>query len=118
MRYEYDELGAAALQKLQEFSIEDLRKEEKAKNRGKVDLYALLRDRYQTDGVLSKFWHELHTVPAWVDWEQIGRGQDFFYRHAVANITGLALQGFVGEISVCLSASRINLPWMFLLTLA
>lgn len=116
MRYEYDKLGAAALSRLQEISIEDFRGEGKAINRGKVDHYALLQDKYPTDPVLSEFWHELHTVPAWVDWEQIARGQEFFYRYAVANITGFALQGFVGENSVRLSASRLKLLRMFLLT--
>ena len=117
MRYDYDKLGAAALKKLQEIPVEDFKGKDKTKSRGKVDLYALLRDKYQTDPVLSQLWHEVHTVPAWVDWEQLARGQEFFYRYAVANITGFALQGFVGENSVRFSPSKLNILPMYMLML-
>ena len=100
LRYRYDELGAAALERLQAFSVRQTGDEDKGRGRGRLDLYALLRDYHETDELLSNFWEELHTVPDWVDWEQIKRGQDFFYRYAVANLTGFALQGFVGENSV------------------
>jgi hypothetical protein len=37
------------------------------------------------------------TVPAWVDWKQIERGQLIFYRYAMANMIGLGFQSlFVG----------------------
>lgn len=36
------------------------------------------------------------TVPDWVDWEQIARGQDVFYRYGGANLTGLAYQSLLG----------------------
>jgi len=35
-------------------------------------------------------------VPPWVDWEQIRRGQDVFYRYGGANLTGLAYQSLLG----------------------
>lgn len=100
LRYKYDELGAAALEKLQKISAQNIRGEDAQGARARLDLYALLRDNHETDQVLRKFWDELHTVPDWVDWEQIARGQEFFYRYAAANLTGFALQGFVGENSV------------------
>ncbi len=100
LRFEYDELGAAALEKLQNISAQNNERKVAQGDRSKPDLYALLRDSHETDPVLSKFWNELHTVPVWVDWKQIARGQEFFYRYAAANLTGFALQGFVGENSV------------------
>lgn len=100
LRYKYDELGAAALEKLQKISAENKKSKDPQRAPERLDLYALLRDNHETDKVLQKFWDELHTVPDWVDWEQIARGQKFFYRYAVANLTGFALQGFVGENSV------------------
>lgn len=93
----YDELGAAVLERLQEIWKNNTVAEEK---RPKLDLYMLLCKNHDKDPVLGKFWDELHTVPDWVDWEQLARGQEFFYRYAVANLTGFALQGFVGENSV------------------
>lgn len=101
LRSKYDELGAAALEKLQDISAQNNGRKVAQGDRSKLDLYALLRDSHKTDPALSKFWEsELHLVPVWVDWEQISRGQEFFYRYAAANITGFALQGFAGENSV------------------
>ena len=107
LRYEYDRLGAAALERLQllrETQSTDLK--DKAIDpcpRSRQDLYALLSDNYQNDPTLTKFWEELHHVPEWVDWTQLARGQEFFHRYIGANITGFALQGFVGENSVSLT---------------
>ena len=100
LRHEYDELGAAALERLQNISAQNVGGKDSKGDRSKLDLYSLLRDNHETDQVLRKFWDELHAVPDWVDWEQIARGQEFFYRYAAANLTGFALQGFVGENSV------------------
>ena len=78
LRYTYDELGEAALEKLQNISAQNDGAKDKQRARERLDLYALLRDNYETDPVLQKFWDELHTVPEWVDWDQIARGQKFF----------------------------------------
>ena len=58
-----------------------------------------LRHQYDELGSAA-LWNQTHAVPQWVDWEQLARGQDFFHRYIGANITGFALQGFVGENSV------------------
>ncbi|KAF4542966.1 Tat pathway signal sequence [Lasiodiplodia theobromae] len=60
------------------------------------DLYALLRDNADKDEKLGELWREVNTVPAWVDWEQIKRGQDVFYRYGSAALTGLAYQSLLG----------------------
>jgi hypothetical protein len=39
---------------------------------GSLKATALSRE----DEVLTKFWNEVHTVPDWVDWDQIKRAQD------------------------------------------
>lgn len=41
-------------------------------------------------------WEEINTVPPWVDWAQIERGQDVFYRYGGPAITGLAYQSLLG----------------------
>ncbi|GFF32967.1 latex clearing protein [Aspergillus udagawae] len=100
LRQEYDTLGAAALERIQAVRAALL---EESKVRGDPpppnDLYILLRDYHSKDETLTQFWDELHTVPDWVDWEQLERGQRFFYRYAIANIVGFALQGFMAENS-------------------
>lgn len=90
LRHDYDELGAKTLERLL-----NIRKEQNKKD----ELYELLEQYQDQDDTLSQFWRETRTVPEWVDWAQLARGQEFFYRYALANIVGFALQGFVCENS-------------------
>ncbi|KAF2741016.1 hypothetical protein EJ04DRAFT_481307 [Polyplosphaeria fusca] len=60
------------------------------------DLYVLLRDHHASDPKLKQLWDEVHTVPAWVDWEQLERGQDVFYRYGGPALTGLTYQSLLG----------------------
>lgn len=46
------------------------------------DLYAMLRDHADEDEVLGRLWEQANSVPEWVDWEQIERGQKVFMRYA------------------------------------
>lgn len=62
----------------------------------KRDLYALLRDNHDQHPKLEQLWDEVNTIPDWVDWEQIARGQDVFYRYGGATLTGLAYQSLLG----------------------
>lgn len=77
----------------------------------KRDLYELLRDNADKDEVLGKLWEEVNTVPPWVDWEQIARGQDVFYRYGGPNLTGLAFQsllgGMVGRLKCLLTPAKL-----------
>ncbi|KAF7563564.1 hypothetical protein G7046_g585 [Stylonectria norvegica] len=98
LRYEYDQLGTKAVERIQEIAKRQ-KEDGREKTRGPLDLYAILRDYHAEDELLTQLWDEVHTVPPWVDWEELERGQKFFYRYALANIMGFALQGFVGENS-------------------
>lgn len=60
------------------------------------DLYALLRDHADSDETLQLLWTEVNTVPDWVDWDQIARGQEVFYRYGGPAVTGLAYQSLLG----------------------
>lgn len=40
-----------------------------------------MQDHAEDDEILGQLWREINTVPTWVDWEQIARGQDCFYRY-------------------------------------
>lgn len=70
----------------------------------KRDLYALLRDHAGEDKVLQQLWQQVNTVPDWVDWNQIARGQDVFYRYGGPVLTGLAYQSLLGG----LGAARVT----------
>ena len=116
LKYSYDTLGEEALEKLHAFSsqstaAQDIEKpsdeqsvvsqEPKCEKTGvgvKSDLYELLRDYAQADPVLGKLWAEANTIPAWVDWESLARGQDVFYRYGGPALTGLAYQSLLGGL--------------------
>ncbi|KAE8396199.1 hypothetical protein BDV23DRAFT_192113 [Aspergillus alliaceus] len=100
LRQQYDTLGAAALERLQSIrsSLVDQGKAN-GTSPPSGDLYTILREHHGEDEVLTQFWNETHTVPDWVDWEQLERGQRFFHRYMIANLVGFALQGFVAENS-------------------
>lgn len=64
----------------------------------KRDLYNLLRDNAGTDAVLGELWAEANRVPPWVNWDQVARGQDVFYRYGGPALTGLAFQSLLGGL--------------------
>jgi hypothetical protein len=56
----------------------------------------LLRDNRTADVTLTALWDQITHVPEWVDWNQIERGQDVFYRYGAAALTGLTYQALLG----------------------
>lgn len=94
LRHEQDDVGSKAVDKLYEIANEDT---SSACPVPKSDLYAVLEHHHHEHPVLRTLWDQTRNVPTWVDWDQIKRGQHFFYRYAVANMLGFALQGFIGE---------------------
>jgi hypothetical protein len=97
LKYSYDVLAGECLDRLDEISppqsLELPRKRERTHQNGqddhvsKRDLYALLRGHASKDEKLGRLWEEVNTVPDWVDWEQISRGQDVFYRYGGVALT-------------------------------
>lgn len=79
---------------------EDKEKDE-AKPQGPTrrDLYALLEQHHTSDPKLDELWTQVHTVPHWVDWAQIKRGQDVFYRYGGPAIVSLTFQSLVGGMA-------------------
>jgi hypothetical protein len=60
------------------------------------DLYALLKEHHSSNPKLDQLWREVNTIPEWVDWDQIARGQDVFYRYGGPALTGLTFQSLLG----------------------
>jgi hypothetical protein len=107
LRFTYDKKADECLERLYGLSpvtkptastpsAESEKNEETSSPPTRPDLFTLLRDNHSSDPILSRFWEEITTVPKWVDWAQIGRGQDMFYRYGGANLTGLAFQSLLG----------------------
>lgn len=47
------------------------------------DFYGLLKAHKNEDPKLKELWTQVNTVPDWVDWDQIQRGQDTFFRYGL-----------------------------------
>ncbi|KAJ5365956.1 hypothetical protein N7517_008842 [Penicillium concentricum] len=73
------------------------------------DLYGLLRDHAGEDPKLNGLWTEINTVPEWVDWDQIKRAQDVFFRYGLPILNALnfeSLLGGMGAMRVVETLSR------------
>ncbi|KAM5342248.1 hypothetical protein ACJ41O_013214 [Fusarium nematophilum] len=101
LKHKFDEVGSDALSALDAMFpppppragwYTKTKKEDPQPDR---DTYALLRDHRAKDPRLGALWDEVNSVPDWVDWEQIKRGQDVFYRYAPAAVAGFAFQGLL-----------------------
>ncbi|THW50358.1 hypothetical protein D6D21_02014 [Aureobasidium pullulans] len=120
LKQRWDYLGEKALNRLNEISpppprstkkpsegkepFPDEEKQPTPEVKPKRDLYAIFRDNAEKDEVLQELWQQVNTVPEWVDWEQIARGQDVFYRYGGPVLTGLAYQSLLGG----LGAARVT----------
>jgi hypothetical protein len=95
LKYSYDVLSEKCLERLDTISPPNPA-EQLPRNRSrpiastkppvKRDLYALLRDHASEDETLGQLWDEVNTIPDWVDWDQIARGQDgkaYEYQQAI-----------------------------------
>jgi hypothetical protein len=106
LKFSYDVLGEECLNRLDKISPAVTFELPRSRSRAPVkegvdslpkrDLYALLRDHSSDDEKLGELWTEVNTIPEWVDWEQISRGQDVFYRYGGAALTALAYQSLLG----------------------
>lgn len=104
LRWDYDEMASLVLERL--LDIERSRDDARAVVR-EQDLYSILYKNRSSDETLSKFWTTIETVPSWVDWKEVERGQQVFHRYAIANIVGLALQGFIGENAAAFGPTEV-----------
>ena len=43
------------------------------------------------DEKLQQMWDQVNYVPEWVDWKQIERGQEVFYRYGLANLSAVCV---------------------------
>lgn len=135
LKRSWDKLADDALDRLNNLDLEGLARKmivpkPKPSSGQKRDLFCLLRDNAEVDPALSKLWEQANSVPEWVDWRQISRGQDVFYRcqsqpGAFRNtcqltfpdggpaLTGLAFQSLLGGLG---TQFRVSVPHSLTLT--
>ncbi|GAB1312923.1 ER-bound oxygenase mpaB/mpaB'/Rubber oxygenase catalytic domain-containing protein [Madurella fahalii] len=103
MIFSYDELATKCLDRFDDLPLTSKtkprrqeRSNDTAPEMGHPDLYDILRSRAPEDETLQRLWHQVTTVPVWVDWAQLERGQKVFYRYAGPSIVGLTFQSLLG----------------------
>lgn len=98
--YKYDNLADDCLHRLNELSPKDppqnIDQESKPVKGKPRDLWALLKDHADDDPKLKQLWTEVNTVPSWVDWDQIKRGQEVFYRYGLPILNVLNFESLLG----------------------
>jgi hypothetical protein len=86
LMYTYDTLGQDALEALDRISPPTLKPATPSPSTTgnhmvQRDLFVLLKENASSDEALGKLWTQVTTIPGWVDWGQIERGQQVFYRY-------------------------------------
>lgn len=83
--FTYDKLAQYCIERLNEISPPQRKSanDNEAKS-SKRDLLALVERHADDDPKFKELWTQIHTVPEWVDWEQIKRGQEVFFRYGLA----------------------------------
>ncbi|KAJ5801344.1 uncharacterized protein N7518_003412 [Penicillium psychrosexuale] len=108
LRQQTDDLAVDAVNRLQAIAVKaKSNKSNMGQCFGRFDMYSVLKEHHEEDSVLQELWEEVNTVPEWVDWTQIERGQEFVYRYMIPNITGLALQGFLGGTATIAGGTEV-----------
>ncbi|EDP51089.1 conserved hypothetical protein [Aspergillus fumigatus A1163] len=106
----YDSLADDCLQRLNEISQiphrDTTETEGSTSKPAKRDLYVLLEEHHDDDLKIKEFWNEINTIPDWVEWEQIRRGQEVFYRYGMAVINVVSLDHFLGSGRVVETLAR------------
>ncbi|KAK2797703.1 hypothetical protein FQN51_008281 [Onygenales sp. PD_10] len=106
MKHTYDKLADECLDILNEISPPPQKalprgqgtteQSKDGKEAPKRDLYALLRDNADKYEKLGEMWNEVNNVPDWVDWAQIERGQEVFYRYGLPALNALGFESLLG----------------------
>ncbi|KAF5017269.1 hypothetical protein F66182_10820 [Fusarium sp. NRRL 66182] len=96
--YSYDKLATDALDRLDDISPPTSKgwKCPHGSGPGQRDLYDLLQKHADSDEVLGQLWKEVSTVPEWVDWDQIQRGQRVVYQFSGQILFGLLYKSLLG----------------------
>ena len=101
LMYSHDELATTALDRLDELSPPKSKgwRCPAGEEGGKRDIYNLLEKHAAEDPVLGKLWKEINTVPEWVDWEQIARGQRLIYKYGGQILLGVSAPFSLSSLS-------------------
>jgi hypothetical protein len=106
LTFSYDKLADDCIAKLNELSPPEKYRPkagEPPRKAPKRDLLALLEKHAKDDAKLEELWTEVNTVPDWVDWDQIQRGQEVFYRY------GMPIMNVVCTVAIDIGALLMSI---------
>ena len=92
--YTYDRLADECIERLDVLAPETARNAQSdaaGPKKPKRDLYTLMKDHAHSDPKLGELWTQVNTVPEWVDWQQVQRGQDVFFRYGLPILNAVSL---------------------------
>ncbi|KAI0472375.1 hypothetical protein F4859DRAFT_522294 [Xylaria cf. heliscus] len=101
--HSYDTVATEAVERLEDIaSFPHAKLPPKADREEKSyrDMYELMQEHASKDEKIKKLWTEINTIPGWVDWDQIERGQKVFFRYggpAITTLTFFSLLGGMGS---------------------
>ncbi|KAI1745431.1 hypothetical protein F4680DRAFT_103410 [Xylaria scruposa] len=101
--HSYDTVATEAIERIDEIIPSSHAKslhEEDGKKKRRRDVYELLQEHASKDEKIGRLWTQINTVPEWVDWDQIERGQKVFFRYggpAITTLTFVSLLGGMGS---------------------
>jgi hypothetical protein len=88
--YSYDKLATDALDVLDKISPLPSKISGTSCPMSQRDLYALVEEHAEADETLGRLWREVMTVPEWVDWEQLARGQAIVHQYSGQILLGVS----------------------------
>ncbi|PWY80454.1 hypothetical protein BO94DRAFT_548431 [Aspergillus sclerotioniger CBS 115572] len=100
--YTYDRLADECLERLDVLApetVQDVQNDAAGPKKPRRDMHALMKDHARNDPKLGELWTQVNTVPEWVDWQQIQRGQDVFFRYGLPILNALNFGSLLGGIS-------------------
>ncbi|RAH60617.1 hypothetical protein BO85DRAFT_476004 [Aspergillus piperis CBS 112811] len=101
----YDRLGDKCIDQINDIGrqvVNQDRQNDPDRKLPDLDVYIMLRDHAKDDRKLSELWVQVNTVPDWVDWQQIKRGQEVFFRYGLPILNVLNFESLLGGMLVTL----------------
>ncbi|OJJ75806.1 hypothetical protein ASPBRDRAFT_116658 [Aspergillus brasiliensis CBS 101740] len=121
--FTYDRLADECIEQLNAIGRQLVAQDRRNNPLHELDVYFMLKDYARHDPKLGELWAQVNTVPDWVDWQQIKRGQEVFFRYGLPMLNVYILQvcesvdamkpGGLGNIS----SIRVRLLHAYLRTL-
>ncbi|KAI1431814.1 hypothetical protein GGR50DRAFT_677685 [Xylaria sp. CBS 124048] len=126
--YSYDTIATEAAESLygiappshdtsakNEGSPQDIKPEDEKTTRR--DMYELMQEYASKDEKVGKLWAEINTVPEWVDWEQIERGQKIFFRYGGPAISSVRKNSTKNRTKKAKKIYSLRIPQLTFLSL-